>query len=283
LIRRTFVERRSRRASAAVRVAGWLLVSLVLCAIFAPFIARHSQNSQDLLHRLQLPSGDHWLGTDRLGRDTFTRLVYGTRVTVAAILQGVGIAVTGGVPLGLAAGFIGGTTQRLLDWTFDLVMSVPPITLALAIVGIRGPGLTNAMIAIGAITAPRFYRIARTGARTIRGEGYIEAARASGCSTYSILRRHLLRNASGPIIVYGSFSAGLVLIAEASLSFLGVGVRDPTPSWGSMIRDASGSLHESIFGIFPPSIMIACTTLAFAILGDALRDSQTSDRGLSDW
>jgi peptide/nickel transport system permease protein len=158
-------------------------------------------------------------------------------------------------------------------------MSIPPLLLALVIVGILGPGLSNSMIAIGVIISPRFFRIARGAAQSAKSQPYVEAARSLGCSDSRLLWRHILPNSAGPLLVQTSFSIGLAVIAEASLSFLGMGVQQPTASWGSMVQDAFGQIHTSIFGLFAPSIMITLTILAFSLLGDSLRDLLGRERG----
>jgi peptide/nickel transport system permease protein len=259
-------------------VALAFLVLLIAVAIAAPLLANHDPIEQDLVNRLQGPNGDHWLGTDSLGRDIFARLVYGARITLVAAAQAVGIAMLLGIPAGLLAGTVG-PADKVLNVISDAVMSIPPLLLALVLVGILGPGLTNAMIAVGVIVAPRFFRVTRAAAYSVRQETYIEAAQAVGCSPLRVLWRHVLPNASGPILVQTSFAVGLAIVAEASLSFLGLGVRDPEASWGSMTQQAFQSVSETMWGIFPPSILIALTILSFSVFGDGLRDAFGRESG----
>jgi peptide/nickel transport system permease protein len=252
--------------------AAIVLVLLVLFAVAGPWFVG-DPNDQSLVDRLMAPSAEHWLGTDRFGRDNLSRLISATRVTLLAAAQGVGLAVGFGVPTGLVAGYLGGRIEGWLNWLAETMMSLPPLILALAILGIRGPGLTNAMIAIGVILIPRFFRVARTTAKSIAAESYIEAAVASGCPVRTVMFRHVLPNASGPLLVQTSFSVGLAIVAEASLSFLGLGVQDPQASWGSMIGDAFATSYESSFGLIAPSVIITVTIASFAVIGDSLRDA----------
>lgn len=251
--------------------AGFLLL-LVLVAVFRSVLAPKDPNGIGG-ETLASPSGDFWLGTDQLGRDTFSRLIFATRVTLLASVQAVGLAVVLGVPLGLLAGYVSGWLDAVLSRLFDTLLSLPPLVFALAIIGILGPGLTNAMIAVGVISAPRFFRVARVATEAVRHDGYIEACRAIGVSTPRILWRHVLPNASGPLLVQASFAAGLAISAEASLSFLGLGVQLPNASWGSMFRVAFTTVSESAFQLLPPGLMITLTVLAMFALGDAVRDA----------
>jgi peptide/nickel transport system permease protein len=260
-----------RNPPAVVALA--FLVLLVAVAILAPWIMPEDPGRQNLLDRFESPSAEHWLGTDSLGRDNLSRLIEGTRVTVLAVAQAVGLAVVLGIPAGLAAGFVGRFIDTVFTWVTDILLSLPPLILALAILGILGPGLTNAMIAVGIVFSPRFYRIARAAAISVRNETYIEATRSLGCSTSRILFRHVLPNSSGPLLVQFTFALGLVVIAEASLSFLGLGARPPTASWGSMLQDAFNNVYTTTFPLLAPSVMIVLTILATAVLGDALRDA----------
>jgi peptide/nickel transport system permease protein len=264
--------RRVFRRRAAL-VAACFVVGLVAVAVLAPMLAPHDPGRQDLLVRLEGASGRHWLGTDSLGRDNLSRLLEGTRVTLWAALQAITLAIVLGIPAGLAAGYAGGRIDAGFNRVADVLMALPPLMLALAIIGILGPGLTNAMIALGVISAPRFFRVARAAAASVRNETYIEATRALGCSPARILVRHVLPNSSGPLLVQVTFAFGAVVTAEASLSFLGLGAKAPTASWGSMVRDAFNNVYDSKFQLVAPSLMIVLTILAFSVLGDAARDA----------
>jgi peptide/nickel transport system permease protein len=254
-------------------IAGVFVAILVLVALLGPWISPHDPAEQDLFASLEGPSGEHWLGTDSLGRDNLSRLIQGTRLTLLACVQAVVLAIALGVPTGLAAGFIGRTLDTILSWIADTLLALPPLILALAITGILGPGLTNAMIAVGIVFSPRFYRVARAAALSVRNETYIEAARSLGMSTPRILFQHVLPNSSGPLMIQVTFSLGLVVVAEASLSFLGLGVRPPEATWGAMLQDSFSNIYSSTFGMIAPAVMIVLTILASSILGDALRDA----------
>lgn len=264
-----------RKPAAALAFA--FIVLLVVVALVSLVKTPQDPARQDLLERLKGPSGDHWLGTDSLGRDNFSRLIEGTRLTLWSALQAIVLAIALGIPAGLIAGFVGGKLDALMSRIADVLIALPPIIFALAIVGILGPGLTNAMIAVGVVFAPRFFRLARSGANSIRHETYIEATRAVGCSTPRILRRHVLPNSSGPLIVQITFALGAIVTAEASLSFLGLGARPPAASWGTMVRDAFTNVYDTRFPLIAPSMMIVLTILAFSVLGDALRDALGRD------
>lgn len=264
--------RRLRRNRAAMTALGYLVL-LILAALLAPLLMPHDPAAQSLLDRFQGPSGQHWLGTDGLGRDVFSRLLDASRVALLATAQAVGIALLFGAVLGLIAGYTGGFLDGLLSRMIDALMSMPPLILAVAIVGILGPGLTNAMLAIGILLTPTFYRIVRGATMTVRGATFVESARASGCSAARILYRHVLPTISSPLLVQISFAAGVAIVAEASLSFIGLGVQPPQASWGSMLSDAFADISRNGFQILPPTVAIAATILAFSTLGDGLRDA----------
>jgi peptide/nickel transport system permease protein len=270
--RKSKVVRRFFHNKAAV-IGFSFIVFLVLVALLTLVWTPQDPNAQNLLHRLKGPSTSNLLGTDAFGRDLLSRLMVATRVTLLAACQGIGIAVVLGIPAGLAAGYIGGAFDNVMSRIADALLTLPPLILALALVGMLGPSLSNAMIAIGIVIAPRFYRIARAAAGSIKHENYIEAVRAMGASMPKVLQRHVLPNASGPLLVQVSFAVGLVIVAEASLSFLGLGVRPPTASWGSMVRDGFNNVRITSFPIIPPAVMIVLTIMAFSMIGDGMRDA----------
>lgn len=256
------------------------IVLLTLIAIFGPLLVPYDPNAVSLANRLMGPSGAHWLGTDELGRDVLSRLIVATRVDLLASAQAVGIALAIGVPLGIIAGYFGGVTDALMSRVIDALMTLPPLILAIVVVAILGPGLQNAMLAIAILIIPSFYRIVRASTESARSELYVESARASGCSNWRILWRHILPAVLPPLLVQASFSASVVIVAEASLSFLGLGAQAPQATWGLMLSEASSSLTTSSYLIYPPTIMVAITILAFSLLGDGLRDAlgrQTTD------
>jgi peptide/nickel transport system permease protein len=252
-----------------------LLILVVVVAVFAPLLAPHDPNKQDLIARLQRPGSDgHLLGTDQFGRDVLSRLMYGTRVSLLAALEAVAVAVVLGVPLGMLAGSASRRADQVLTWFNDALMSVPALILALTIVAVLGPGsLTNAMVAVGVVTAPRFFRVARAATQNVRNETFIEASRAIGCRRYRILGWHVLPNALTPLTIQVALTLGAAVVAEASLSFLGFGVRPPTASWGSMLNDAYVNLSLAPYLVYVPGITIAVVVLAFTLVGDGLRDA----------
>ncbi|MGW4337502.1 ABC transporter permease [Rhodococcus koreensis] len=277
---RSRVLRRLLRNRGAMVALGFIVL-LVLVAAFGVYLPLPDPDTQVLADQHSGPTAAHLLGTDSFGRDILSRLVAATRVTMLASVQGLAVAVVLGVPLGLLAGYVGRVTDSVLSRFADGLLSLPPLIMALAILGVAGPGLTNAMIAIGIVLAPRFYRVARSAAQTVTRETYIEAVRADGCPTGRILGRHILPNASSPLLVQISFTIGFIITAEASLSFLGLGVQLPTASWGSMLRDAFAHIHEAWFPILPPAVMITVTVFAFSVLGDGLRDAFGRDSRVS--
>ncbi|MDQ0382675.1 ABC transporter permease [Amycolatopsis thermophila] len=275
---------RQLRRNRSVMIALGFLVLVALAAVLAPVLAPADPAAQDLVNQLQGPSSAHLLGTDNFGRDVLARALFGARVTLLAVIQALAIAGVAGIPLGLVAGFAGRWVDAVLSRISDALLSLPPLILALAIVGILGPGLTNVMIAIGVVLAPPLFRLARGAAQSITRETFVEACRAMGYSPWRIVWRHVLPNASSPLLVQLTFSAGVIIIAEASLSFLGLGVQPPDASWGTMLRDAFDAIYDSPWFMAAPAVLIVLTILAFAVLGDGLRDALegrgiTTDRG----
>jgi len=278
--RRRFVRRflRQRPAVAALVV----LVVVAIVAIFAPWIAPRDPNKQNLMDALKPPFGGAGLGTDQLGRDVLSRLIVASRVSMQAAVESVGIGVLIGVPMGLAAGYFGGAVDRILSRLNDAILAFPPLILAIAVVAVLGRNLTNAMLAIGIVFAPRFFRLSRADVLSIREETYIEAARSIGTPTRKILVRHVLPNALPSLIVQASLSAGFAMLAEASLSFLGLGVQPPQSSWGVMLAEAAAVINREWTLMLAPGICIIVITLAFNVLGDGLRDSIGREERRSD-
>jgi peptide/nickel transport system permease protein len=263
-------------------VAGGFIIALILVGILAPVIAPHDPNVQDLLQRLRAPSAQHLLGTDDYGRDVLSRLIYGARVSLWAAVQAVTIALVIGLPLGLAAGYRGGWLGVALTRIMDALMSAPALVLAITIVAVLGPGITNAMLAIGLVMAPRFFRVARAATMDVRHETYIEALIALGCSSLRVAVRHILPNVMPPIVLVISVSLGTAVAAEASLSFLGLGVRAPAASWGSMLSTAASNIGLAPYLVWPPGVMIFLTVLAFTYLGDGVRRGMLRSRSGSN-
>ncbi len=249
-----------------------LLTVLAGCAIFADAIAGYDPITyQSYVDANQGPSAAHWFGTDYIGRDTMSRVIYGARVSLTVGSVSVGIGLTIGVLTGLLAGFFGGRVDAALMRITDAIWTFPSLMLALAITSALGPGIFNAMIAIGVVGIPFFARLARASTLTVRELDFVTAARALGLSNARIMVRHVLPNIAAPIIVQGSLALGGAIITEASLSFLGVGVQPPTPSWGIELRSGYQYMEINPSLAFFPGMAIFLTVLAFNFLGDGLR------------
>ena len=269
--RRRFLRRLRRQRLATIAIGFMVLVILV--AIFAPLVAPYDPDDNDLRAVFAGPSADHLLGTDQNGRDTLSRLIFGARVSLVAAGQAVGIALLLGTIPGLLAGYFGRWVDAVIMRVAEAIMTFPPLLLAMAIVGVLGPGLGKAMFAVGLVFAPRFARLVRGLVLAVREETYIEASHSIGTSTPRILRRHVLPNILSPLIVQISLALGFSMLAEAALSFLGLGVIPPQSSWGSMLQNAYRSLSTSKFQAIPPGVAIMLTVLAFNLIGDGIRDS----------
>ncbi|MFS3128315.1 ABC transporter permease [Nocardioides sp. Bht2] len=279
--RRRFVRRFTRRHLNLVSLGFLLLV--IVSGLLAQWLAPHDPLAQDVVNRRLPPfSPDHLLGTDNLGRDTLSRLLYGSRVAVQAAVISVGIGLGIGLVPALIAGYLGGWWDGVLSRIADTLLSFPPLLLAMAIVGVMGPNLTNAMTAVGIIFAPRFFRVVRSAVLSVREETYIEASRSMGTPTHYILRRHVLPNALSPLIVQISLACGFAILAEASLSFLTLGVTPPEPSWGRMLAEGREAWFYTPWLTVIPAVAIVLTVLACNLMGDGIRDSvgrETRDAG----
>lgn len=269
--RRRFL-RRFMRQRPALYALGFLVL-LALGAVFAPWVAPHDPLAQNLDRVLESPSFDHFFGTDELGRDVASRTLFAARISLLAAFQAVFIALLIGVPPGLVAGLFGGQTDNLIMRITDALMSFPPLILAVAIIAVLGPSLTNAMIAVGILLSPTFLRLMRGTAMAVAQETYVEAARSIGCSQSWIITRHILPNVVSPLFVQISVFAGVAMLAEAGLSFLGLGAQPPDSSWGAMVGRGFRYISHSPSLIVFPGLAIAVTVLAFYVLGDGLRDS----------
>ncbi len=266
--------RRRVRGNRGAMVALGVLAALILVAIVAPWITPQDPTAQNLRAVLVPPGTDgYWLGSDQLGRDILSRLITATRVSLLAVLLAVTVALLAGAPAGFVSGFVGGRFDTVVMRVNDAVMSFPPLLLAIALVAVLGPSLRNAMFAVGIVFAPRFLRLVRGVVLGLKEETYIEASRSIGTPTRVILVRHIVPNTLSPVTAQLAVTAGFAMLAEASLSFLGLGVQPPAASWGSMIREGFLYFYQSPYlGIFP-GIMITITVLTFITLGDGLRDA----------
>lgn len=269
---RRMAPRRSRGALVVQWTGFGLLFLLIFCAVFASWIAPYSPTEVDLFNTLTGPSAQHPLGVDNLGRDVLSRIIYGARTSLLAAGQASLIAAALGIVPGLAAGYFGGIVEAIIMRIADTVMAFPPLILAIGIVGVLGPGLTNAMIAVGILIAPRFLRLARGVTLSLRHQTFVEAARVGGTSNTRIVFGHILPNTLSPLTIQLAFTAGIAILAEASLSFIGLGAQAPTASWGSMVSDAVPFMEPQPLLIIVPGIVIALAVLSFNIIGDAIRD-----------
>lgn len=254
-----------------VSLAGLLVLLLVvLAAVLGPVLARYGVNDTDVTRALQGPSAAHWFGTDDLGRDQFTRVVAAARVSMEVALVSVGIALVVGVGVGLLSGYLGGAADSVLMRLVDVMFAFPVLLLALAIVAVLGPGLTSAMIAIGVVYTPIFARVARASTLSVRHEPYVQASRTMGTGNGYVVWHHVLPNISGPVIVQTSLSLAFAILSEAALSFLGLGVQPPRPSWGRMLFEAQDFIGVAWWMSVFPGAAILVTTLAFNLVGDGL-------------
>lgn len=263
--------RRRWRLDAGATVSLVFLLLLAILSLAAPWIATYSPTAQDLTNTLAESSAQHWLGTDDLGRDVLSRLLHGAAASLFSSFLAVGLAIVLGVPVGLLAGFLGGWVDEVISRGIDTLLSFPAIVLAIAVTGALGIGLTNSMIAVGIVFSPQLARLARARTLVVRQELYVDAARCFGASTGRILWRHVLPNTVQPVIVQVTLLLAGALLAEASLSFLGLGVQPPNSSWGAMLARAYQSMEFAPSQMYPPGLAIVCTVLAFNALGESLR------------
>jgi peptide/nickel transport system permease protein len=263
------------RRSFASSLGLGLVAVIVLLALAGPWIVPYPDDvagGVNLAGKLQSPSAAHWFGTDEVGNDIFTRVIIGARLS---LLVGIGItfaAAAIGVPLGILAGTAGGKVRETIMRITDLFLSVPGLVLAIALVAALGPGIVNAMIALVLVWWPGYVRLAESKALSIRGEPFIEAARVAGAPGLRILWRHVLPNSLSPIIVKMSMDIGQAILAVASLGFIGLGAKPPTPEWGAMISIARGYLPDWWWYAIYPGAFIYASVLGFNLLGDGLRD-----------
>lgn len=257
------------------------LVLLASLSLLAGFIAPHSplEQSMDILAP---PSAEHWLGTDDLGRDVFSRLLHGGPMTLYASFLAVSVGTLIGLPIGVLAGYLGGWVDTAIGRIIDTMLSFPSIVLAIAVTGALGIGLTNSMIAVGIVFSPGIARLIRVQTMIVKGELYVDAARTFGTSTSRVIFRHILPNAIQPVIVQVTLLLATALLAEASLSFLGLGVQPPQPSWGQMLARAYSYMEIAPEQMYAPGLAILFTALAFNALGESLRSLLDPTRRRSD-
>jgi peptide/nickel transport system permease protein len=259
------------RANRAATSGLLILAALVSCAMLAPRLAPHDPIAVAPRDRLMSPSRDHLMGTDTFGRDLFSRVIYGSRLSLTLGVIAVGIAGTAGTLVGLTAAFYGGRVDRLATLLTDVMLAFPGILLALTISTALGPGLRNAMFAVGIASVPQYVRVVRGSVLSVKALTYVEAARAAGCQSRRIMLRHILPNIIAPVIVLASIGIGSAILVGSAISFIGLGSQPPTPEWGTMVSDGRGHLRTAWWISGFPGLAIMLTVLATNMIGDGLR------------
>lgn len=260
---------RSRGAASG----GIILAVLLLAAVGAPQLTPYDPLTMRPEERLQPPNRHHVFGTDVFGRDLFTRILYGSRISLRTGVISITLAVALGVPLGLTSGYYGGVVDRLLMRLVDLMLTFPGILLALVIIAILGPNLLNAMLAVGISASPTYARVVRASVLAAREQVYVDAARAIGCRDGRIMVRHILPNTVAPIIVLGTLGVAGAIISAAALSYLGLGAQPPTPEWGALLSEGRNYLRVAWWMTAFPGLAIMVSVLSINLLGDGLRDA----------
>ena len=269
-----FAEVMHRLAKNKLAMLGLIIIVLmVVIALAAPLIAPYDYMEQDYTSIYASPSAQHLLGTDRLGRDILSRLIYGARQSLRIGVFSVAIAATLGTVIGSIAGFYGGKLDNILMRILDIYQSIPGMLLSIALAASLGPGIDNAIIAIGISTIPAYARIIRASILTVRGKEYIEAATAINASDRRIILKHVLPNAIAPLIVEITMNIGNSILAAATLSFIGLGAQPPSPEWGAMLCEGRSFLRDYPHLVLYPGICIMASVLSFNLLGDGLRDA----------
>ncbi|SPJ26354.1 ABC transporter permease [Palleronia abyssalis] len=261
------------RSHRSAMLGGILVTFFVGIAILAPVLPIPDPTATDWGAVRQAPSAAHLFGTDEIGRDVLSRMIWGAQASLLAGVVSVAIAVLVGVPLGIAAGYFGGWTDAVISRCTEALLAAPFLILAIALAAFLGPSLTNAMIAIGISATPLFVRLTRGQVLSVAAEDYVDSARAIGLPTRKILSRYILPNILPPILVQATLTIATAIIAEASLSFLGLGQQPPAPSWGSMLNTAKNFLNQAPWMALYPGIAIFLVVLGFNLLGDGLRDA----------
>ncbi|WP_211747052.1 nickel transporter permease [Paenibacillus sp. Marseille-Q4541] len=249
-----------------------ILLFFILIAVFAPLLTTYDYKEQVLADRLKAPSAEHWFGTDDLGRDIFTRVIYGTRISLWVGFSSVIGSIVVGTALGILAGYYGKWLDMIISRFFDILLAFPGILLAIAIVAILGPSLFNALVAIAIVNIPTYGRIVRSRVLSLKQEEYITAAKSIGMKNGRILISHVLPNCMTPIIVQGTLGIGTGILEAAALGFLGMGAQPPSPEWGKMLSDSRQYIQTAPWTLIFPGVSIMLTVLGFNLLGDGMRD-----------
>ena len=268
--RRQFYQELLRQKSAVIGAS--ILFFFIIIAIFAPLIATHDPRDADVTARLKGWSPEHYFGTDKVGRDIFSRIVYGSRISIKVGLVAMTFSISIGALLGIIAGYYGGWLDNGIMRIMDMMLAMPSILLAMVIVTILGQSLTNAIIAVSIVYIPQYARILRASVLTIREQDYVAAAHAIGVSDFRILTRAILPNCLAPLIVQATLGMGAAILDAAGLSFLGLGAEIGEPEWGAMLNENRALIRRAPWTVMTPGIAIFLIVLAFNLLGDALRD-----------
>jgi ABC-type dipeptide/oligopeptide/nickel transport system permease subunit len=253
-------------------IGGSIVLVLLLVGLLAPLLAPHNPYAQNLSETFQSPDLAHPFGTDEYGRDMFSRVLYGARLSLLEITVSVGMSLAVGVPLGMLSGYLGGAIDHAILWVIDILYAFPGIVLAILIVAILGPGLLDSLVAISVFAIPLYTRLARNLTRSLKHMEYTEAARALGAGPARIIIHHILRNAAVPILVQATFTAGDVVLTASGLSFLGLGAQPPLAEWGAMMADGRNFLGVATYLTLFPGAVITLTALGLNLLGDGMRD-----------
>ncbi|MFP4371926.1 MAG: ABC transporter permease [Halanaerobium sp.] len=255
-------------------IAGTIfIITLFIVAAFAPLIAPYTPYETDFFRTLEGPSSVHWLGTDDLGRDVFSRLLYGARISITIGFISVAIGLVVGVPVGAISGYYGGKIDMFVQRLVDIMMAFPGMLLAIIIVAVMGVGLVNAMIAVGIVSIPTYIRLVRGSVLSIKNREFVQAAKAIGVRESVIIFKHILPHCLAPIIVQSSLQIGVAILWAAGLGFLGLGAQAPTPEWGAMLSQGRGYIRTAHHVTTYPGIAIMLSVLGFNLLGDGLRDA----------
>lgn len=250
-----------------------ILIILIFVAIFAKQIAPYDYAKQDLQHTFEFPDAKHIFGTDNFGRDIFSRVIYGTRISLSVGFIAVGIAAVIGGILGAAAGYYGGVIDNVIMRFMDVLLAIPQILLAIAIVAALGSGMQNLMIAVGISSIPGYARIVRASVLSIKDQEFVEAAKAAGSSDARIIFHHIIPNSMAPIIVQATLGVAIAILTAAGLSFIGLGIQPPTPEWGSMLSGGRQYIRDYWYMTLFPGLAIVITIFSLNVLGDGLRDA----------
>jgi len=256
-----------------ILIGTMIIVLMIFVGTFAPYLAPYKPSKMYSRNRREAPGKQFWLGTDRLGRDMLSRLIWGTRVSLVIGVLAVSVSLVIGLTIGMISGYYGGLLDEILMRIMDIIFAFPSLLLAIALIAVTGPSMRNIIFVVGLIRIPRFARILRGTVLSIKEKEFIEAARALSKSDIGIMLQHILPNCIAPLTVEASLSIATAIITESALSFLGIGVRPPTPSWGQMIADGRSELFTAPWIVIFPGLTIMITVLGYNLLGDGLRDA----------